>query len=106
MGFKKQKICGFSIDSYKSAIAEHAAVNNHVIKWDGAKIIDQEADKTTRWLKEAIWIRSRGHKTMNKDEGAYKLDKVFDQLITTGRQPTSKSTGSDVSRQDTKQLAE
>ena len=50
------------IDSYKSAIAEHAAVNNHVIEWEGAKIIDQEADKTTRWLKEAIWIRSRGLK--------------------------------------------
>ena len=25
---------------------------------------------------------SRGRNTMNKDEGAYKLDKIYDQLIT------------------------
>ena len=55
----------------------HVASSNHVIHvgWDEAKIIDQEPDKTTRWLKELIWIRSRGNKTMNKDEGAYRLDK-------------------------------
>ena len=68
-------------DNYKSAIAEHVATNNHVIGWEDAKVIDLEADKTTRWLKEAIWIRSRDKNTMNKDEGAYKLDHVYDQLI-------------------------
>ena len=26
---------------------------------------------TTRWLKEAIWIRSRGKDTMKKDEGCH-----------------------------------
>jgi hypothetical protein len=86
---------------FKSAIAEHVATDNHVIGWDKAKIIDHEADKTTRWLKEAIWIRSRGANTMNKDEGAYKLDKVFDQLITK-RQPSSNR--DDVTRQAIKQL--
>ena len=70
-----------SSETYKSAITEHVATSNHVINWDKAKIIDQEADKTTRWLKEAIWIRSRGKDTMNKDEGAYKLDRVYDQII-------------------------
>ena len=45
------------------------------INWDKAKIIDQEADKTTRWLKEAIWIRNRnrGKETMNKDEGGIQI---------------------------------
>ncbi|XP_072016570.1 uncharacterized protein [Amphiura filiformis] len=42
---------------HKSAIAEHVAHQNHVIGWDEAQVIDQESDKTTRWLKEAIWIR-------------------------------------------------
>ena len=40
------------------------------------------------WLKESIWIRSRGNNTMNKDEGGYKLNRIFDQLITK-RQPDS-----------------
>ena len=73
---------------HKSAITEHVASSNHVIGWDEAKIIDQEPDKTTRWLKELIWIRSRGNKTINKDEGAYRLDRVYDQIIAK-RQPKS-----------------
>ena len=68
-------------ETYKSAIAEHTATSNHVIGWEEAKVIDQEANKTTRWLKEAIWIRSRGNTTMNKDEGAYRLDRIYDQII-------------------------
>ena len=53
------------------------------------------ADKTTRWLRESIWIRSRGEHSMNKDEGAYTLNRIFDQLITQ-RQPIS-------TRDDTRQ---
>ena len=37
-----------SSETYKSAITEHVATSNHIINWDKAKIIDQEADKTTR----------------------------------------------------------
>ena len=70
-----------SSETFKSAITEHVAATNHIINWDEAKIIDQENDKTTRWLKEAIWIRSRGKDTMNKDEGAYKLNRIYDQVI-------------------------
>ena len=73
---------------FKSAAAEHAVRKNHVVGWDKAKQIDQEADKTTRWLRESIWIRSRGEHSMNKDEGAYTLNRIFDQLITK-RQPSS-----------------
>ena len=70
-----------SSETFKLAITEHVATNNHIINWDAARIIDQESDKTTRWLKEAIWIRSRGKDTMNKDEGAHKLDRIYDQII-------------------------
>ena len=40
------------------------------LRWDEARIIDLEPDMTTRWLKEAMQIRSRGCNTMNKDEGS------------------------------------
>ena len=86
-----------SSETYKSAIIEHVATSNHIINWDKAKIIDQEADKTTRWLKEAIWIRSRGKDTMNMDEGAYKLDRIYDQIIYK-RQPLELMTSSQSSR--------
>ena len=82
-----------SSEFFKSAISEHVAASNHVIGWDEARVIDLEPDKTTRWLKEAIWIRSRGCNTMNKDEGAYKLDKIYDQLIF-NRQSSSVMTSS------------
>ena len=80
-------------ETYKSAIAEHVAAQNHVIGWKEAKVIDNESNKTTRWLKEAIWIRSRANNTMNKDEGAYKLDRIYDQVITK-RQPPNLATPS------------
>ena len=86
-----------SSETYKSAITEHVVTNNHIINWDKAKIIDQDADKTTRWLKEAIWIRSRGKDSMNKDEGAYKLDRIYDQIIYK-RQPLELMTSSQSSR--------
>ena len=70
----------------KSAITKNVAASNHVIGWDGAKIIGLEPDKTR--LKEANWIRSKGVNTMNKDEGAYNLDRIYDQIIEK-RQSTS-----------------
>jgi hypothetical protein len=68
-------------EQYKSAITEHVASSNHVIGWEEVKVIDKEAHKTTRWLKEAIWIRRKGKETLNKDEGAYQLNNIYDQLI-------------------------
>ena len=61
-------------EQQKSAITDHVAATNHSINWwEEAEVIDREADKCTRWLKEAIWIRiyRRGQQTLNKDEGAY-----------------------------------
>ena len=81
--------------------AEHAVRQNHVVGWDKAKQIDTESHRTTRWLKESIWIRSRGDDSKNKDEGAYKLNRIFDQL-TKKRQPSS--TRDEVTGQAIKQL--
>ncbi|XP_070537052.1 uncharacterized protein [Ptychodera flava] len=70
-------------DQHKSAITDHVVATNHNIAWEEANIVDRESDKTTRWIKEAIWIRRRGENILNKDEGAYKLHNIFDQLIHT-----------------------
>ena len=32
-------------------------VENYVIDWDKAKVVDREAQQQTRWIKEAFWIR-------------------------------------------------
>ena len=59
------------------------AETNHLVKWDNGRVIDRESNKTIRFIKEAIWIRRRGNKTLNKDEGAYKLHSVYNQLLST-----------------------
>ena len=68
-------------EQHKSAITDHLAQENHVIDWEGARIIDRESHRTTRQVKEAIWIR-RARNTMNRDEGAYNLSHVYDSLVT------------------------
>ena len=32
-------------------------LDNHVINWPAATILDRESDKSTRWIKEAVHIR-------------------------------------------------
>jgi len=46
-------------------------------------VIDRESDRYTRWIKESIWLRRKGTKTlMNRDEGAYNLHNIYTQLLT------------------------
>ena len=66
--------------THKSAIADHAVEENHVIDWDKAKVIDREAQRQTRWIKEALWIR-KTPKCMNRDAGSYHLSHTWDQVI-------------------------
>ena len=61
----------------KSALTEHATTENHIIDWDGTKIIDKEPNRRTRQIKEAIWIR-KTKTPMNRDEGNYELSHVYD----------------------------
>ena len=51
---------------------------NHVIGWDKAKIMDREQNRNRRLIKESIWIRKRGHKTFNRDEGNYIVPHIYD----------------------------
>ena len=42
-----------------SAITDHAVEENHVIDWDKVKMVDREAQRQTRWIKEALWLRKK-----------------------------------------------
>ena len=43
---------------HKSTITDHATQQNHVIDWEGAKILEKEEDHKTRLIKDSIWIRT------------------------------------------------
>ena len=79
----------------KSAIADHALQYNHVIDWDGAKVLQMECDSGARYIRESLWIRKRGTKVMNRDEGAYFLSHVYDPLLTS---LDSRQTGSQMKK--------
>jgi len=66
---------------HKSAITDHVAQENHVIDWEGAKILDRDSNTFSRKIREAIQIRKKGAKTINRDEGSVSLDHVYDPLL-------------------------
>jgi len=72
--------------THKSAITDHAVEENHVIDWDKAKVVDREAQRQTRWIKEALWIR-KTPMCMNRDAGSYQHSHTLDQVISRSRAP-------------------
>ncbi|XP_078573447.1 uncharacterized protein LOC144860180 [Branchiostoma floridae x Branchiostoma japonicum] len=72
----------------KSAVTDHIHRNNCVIDWEGARVIDREENRRTRWIKEAVWIR-KSVPVMNRDEGGYKLSHVWDGILAAATPPTS-----------------
>ena len=82
----------------KSAITDHVAINNHLIDWEEAKVIDKEEERMKRWIKESIWIRKRGRRNlMNRDEGTYNLSNLYNPLLATGN-PVATKSGNTASR--------
>ena len=63
---------------------DHAIEENHVIDWDKAKVVDREAQRQTRWIKKALWIRKTTI-CMNRDAGSYQLGHIGDQVISRSR---------------------
>jgi len=61
---------------------------NHVIDWDKPKMVDREAQRQTRWIKEPLWIRNTPM-CMNRDAGSYQLYHTWDQVISRSRAPSS-----------------
>ncbi|XP_072042917.1 uncharacterized protein [Amphiura filiformis] len=80
-------------EQHKSAITDHVAQENHVIDWQGAKILEKDSNKHTRWIREALWIRKRGQETLNRDEGVYSLNHIYDPLLRTVHPRDEKSRG-------------
>ena len=68
-------------EQHKSAITDHIAQENHIIDWEGASILDRDSNTTTRRMREAIHIRKRGAKAINRDDGTHFLDHIYDPLL-------------------------
>jgi len=66
--------------THKSVITDHAVEDNYVIDWDKVKVVDREAQRQTRWIKEALWIR-KTPMCINRDAGSYQLSHTWDQVI-------------------------
>ena len=67
----------------RSALTDHAVQENHVINWADASVIDRESDRSVRWIKEAIHIRTEGQRPMNCEEGSYQLSHAYNCFLGT-----------------------
>ena len=76
---------------------DHAVKENHVIDWEGVKVIEREEDRRTRWIKEALCIR-KTRNTMNQDTGTFQLSHAWDTVISGSRDTSDCTRGSDVNK--------
>ncbi len=76
---------------HKSTITDHITQENHVINWEGAKILDRNANSFTRKICESIHIRKRGAKFINRDKGAISLDHVYNPLLKMTSSPSPRN---------------
>ncbi len=72
-GTEKKNFCQFML---KFSSYHYKMPYFRFLRGMGVTIIEQESNKTTRWLNEDISKRGRGNTTMKKDEGAYGLNSV------------------------------
>jgi len=77
----------------KSAVTDHAISLKYVIDWDHAKVIDRKSNRMDRWIREAIHIRKKQDKSMNRDEGSYQLPHIYDYLLSAAATPGGQSFG-------------
>ena len=79
-------------EQHKSAITDHVAQANHIIDWDKAKILDRDTNPFSRKIRESIEIRKKGALAINRDEGVYTLDDVYDSLLKSTLHPGKETT--------------
>ena len=75
---------------HKSAITDHMIQNNHLPDWNNTKVLARETNNTIRRIREAIWIRKKDN--MNRDEGAYQLSHIYDNILIQ-KQPSTRGGG-------------
>ncbi|XP_060794656.1 uncharacterized protein LOC132897207 isoform X1 [Neoarius graeffei] len=68
-------------ENYKSAITDHCKRENHIMDWGNARVIRTEDNKHQRWIREAMEIRKRSPRTINRDEGAYMLSHTWSAIL-------------------------
>ena len=64
----------------KSGLTDQTATGNHLIDWEGVKVVDRESHRRRRLVKEVIWI-PKTKAAINQDEGNYELPHVYDDVI-------------------------
>jgi hypothetical protein len=73
---------------HSSAVTNHKATHNHVIDWEGVKVMDRENNTALRKLRESVAI-AKERRVMNRDEGGYQLSPIYRPLFTAGNQSGS-----------------
>ena len=66
MARKKESVT----EIHQSALMDHVASKNHTIDWEGVRLPEKEPDCKKRGVKEAIFIRKAGTRTINWDGAA------------------------------------
>ena len=84
---------------HKSAITDHALQNNHIIDWDHSKILCNDNNRNSRWIRESISIRKEP-KCMNRDCGQFQLDHMYTPILR--RRPIGVTRHRDVTRPNSK----
>ena len=52
---------------HKSAITDNVAQHNHVIDWEGAKVINKDSNKQTKWMSSGSERGGRKSSTAMKE---------------------------------------
>ena len=65
------------MEIHQSALTNHVASKNHMIDWEGVRLLAKEPDWKKRGVKEAIFIRKAGTHAINRDGGAPPSSRSF-----------------------------
>ena len=79
-------------EQHKLAITDHIAQANHIIDWEKVRILDRDSNPYSRKIRKSIEIRKKSAMTINRDEGVYTLDHVYDSLLKSTLHPGKETT--------------
>jgi len=65
----------------------HACRGSHVVDWDKAGVVDGEAQRQTRWMREVLWV-GRMPMCVGRDAGSCRLGHAWGQVLSGSRAPS------------------
>ena len=78
----RSRAAAAATETHSSALADHAAQENHVVDWDNTEVLASGcSNKKGRWVREAIHVREQQQPTLNRNDGMYQLNHVWDSLL-------------------------